>query len=110
MFITAPLTLIQTMLTLFAKYKSKSSIDNDKSPAGREYSIAEKLPANKLPSKTFTVSVISEYFQPSKTAVISIKMFDIPILAPGRTKGGNKLSITKDKVARADKIAQRVNL
>jgi hypothetical protein len=74
-------------------------------PDGREYIIADKLPANKLPKTIFTNRVKNANLPPSKSAVKRIKTFESPSFAPGKIMGGKRLSSVNVSVDRVASIA-----
>ena len=57
-FITAPATLIATILKFLTVKSNKSSIVKERIPAGREYIIDEIFPENKLPKVILTIREI----------------------------------------------------
>jgi len=108
--ITAPKILTATMLTFFKTTNVNISKPSAIVPDGKEYSIAETLPANKLPRVVFKTSVINAYHGPNNIKDKSMNILDIPMRAPGKNKGGNKFSITNETIASAENIPQSANL
>ena len=102
--------LTATMLTFFKTINAKISKPSAIAPDGKEYSIAERLPANKLPSVVFSTSVINAYPGPNNIKDKSMNKLDIPMRAPGKNSGGNKFSITNETIASAENIPQSANL
>ena len=80
MFTTAPDTLVAIKLD-FTTYNKTACKINDIRPAGREYIIDERLPENKLLSKTLTTRQKAPYFIPHKIKQSRINKFDMPSLA-----------------------------
>ena len=103
MLITAPKTLVATTLTLVKCNRMSSSVSAI-SPAGREYIMADRLPAKILPITVLMISVAIPYFQPSKIAERRMNALEIPSLAPGKMIGGKRFSSIKDIRAAAERI------
>jgi hypothetical protein len=105
-FISDPKTLVATTLTSVNSSKTNCN-KRAIAPDGREYIMDEIFPEKTLPKTVFIISAKKAYFPPRRTKQRRINTLEIPSLAPGINKGGNRLSRIKDISAIAVRIPHR---